>query len=637
MLKKLIFTGLLFGFTTIVSAQSQESMKPIEELPEDFQQNYDLVLAKRDYSASDLNQFNTSGGTVTFPDSVYINRLHTLPTEMELAYNQAVKSMIERYAGSLGRQVSYMLGEAQYYFPIFEDVLDREGLPLELKYLPIIESALRPVARSRAGASGLWQFMASTGKMYGLEVNTLVDERYDTYKATEAAVKYLKFLYNRYNDWNLVIAAYNCGEGRVDKAINRSGGQKDFWVIYPHLPKETRNYVPIFIAATYIMNYFQEHNITPSECQMPFSMDTLAINKTVHFQQISDVLNVSIEDIRKYNPQYRKDVIPGDFKTYTLTLPGANLASFISNEDAVYAHKRNELLTHRKIAGVNVVSGAPLGSTTLTYRVKRGDTLAEVAAEYGVTSNQIKQWNNLSSNTLTVGRHLKIYKQEASSNDPEVLLTSAVGEDTANVVSVSGLTKTVLVPKTTVSYYKIKSGDNWTKIAKSTKTTVSQLKEWNNVKTLIAGKNLKIEKTEYVEVQEPIKLQEPQLATVFIDPDYCASLIDSYLRKLERDESTLPLIRIASTDSKEDEQIRRSSSDDARMIYHKVRIGETITQIATRYNVSKNDIVTWNKLTGSIAKVGQRLLILLPENDKDNTVDNGEQPSNNNIIYSAGK
>lgn len=638
MLKKIIFAGLLCSFTTIVSAQDAGTGIESIETPPEVQRNYELLLSRRDGDVSNTNYNNYSDDGVFFDDSVYVKRLHSLPTKMELVYNPAVKSEIERYAGRRKRQVSYMLGEGQYYFPIFEEALDKEGLPLELKYLPVIESALNPVARSRVGASGLWQFMASTGKMYDLEINSLVDERFDPHKSTEAAIQYLKDLYSKYGDWNLVIAAYNCGPGRVDKAISRSGGQTDYWAIYPYLPKETRGYVPIFIAATYIMNYFQEHNIVPDECPKPASMDSMVVNKTIHFRQISDMLNVPIEDIRKFNPQFKTDVIPGDYKGYTLNLPINNLTAFIKNEDAIYAYKRDELLSHRKVAGANVVGGAPLGSKTLTHRVKRGDTLAKLASQYDVSSTQIKQWNKLSSNKLSVGRQLKIYQTNPTGAETQLSDNELALADTdTTVLSISGLTKTVSVPKTVVSYYKVRKGDTWSGVAKKNNATISEIKKWNNIKnnSLIAGKSLKIEKVEYIQIEETVKLPEPQLPIVLIDSTYCADLIGSYLNKMERDESTLPLIRIASTDSDASEESERRNVSDNKIIYHKVKIGETISQIAVRYNVSKKDIITWNKLSSNMAKVGQRLLILLP--DSGNIVENGEQSTGNNKSYAASE
>lgn len=620
MLKKIVITGLLLSSTIAVLGQSVRREMSVRDtitdrsivFPIDMERNYDELLSNwsKDVKYADDCRSNDDGA-VSFADSVYINRLYSLPTKMELAFNPVVRDYIEMYAGRRRNQVSYMLGEGKYYFPLFEEALDKEGIPLELKYLPVIESALNPIARSRVGATGLWQFMAGTGKMYDLEINSLVDERRDPHKSTQAAARYLKDLYGIYGDWNLVIAAYNCGPGNVNKAIRRSGGQTDYWAIYPYLPKETRGYVPAFIAATYIMNYHDEHNICPAECKNPASIDSLMIDKTIHFQQIADNLNVSVEDLRQFNPQFKSDIIPGDYKGYSLNLPIDKLSLFLDKKSDIYTYKADQYLTHRKIAGVDVVGGNRAASNAVTYRVKRGDTLARLASRYGVTSNQIKQWNGLSSNKLSVGRRLKIYKAEEEKQE-DVQLAS--NQDTT-VISVSGLTKTVAVPKTTTAYYKIRKGDTWAAIAKKNGITVSELKGLNKTSRLIAGKQLKIEKTVYVEIQEPIQLPQPEMTTVMLDSTYTAELIDGYLKKIVRDETTLPRVRISTTD--QEEVAERTNPDDAKTIYHKVKIGETITQIAARYNVSKKDIITWNKLSSNMAKVGQRLLILLPEDSND--------------------
>ena len=632
MLKKLIITGFCFSCTLFISGQSTHKGMPTHNTltdksivyPIDMEHNYDELLSKwsKNVKFAD-NCRSNDDGAVTFQDDVYIQRLYSLPTQMELVFNPVVRDYIEMYAGRRRNQVSYMLGQGKYYFPLFEEALDKEGVPLELKYLPVIESALNPIARSRAGATGLWQFMAGTGKMYDLEINSLVDERRDPLKSTSAAAKYLKDLYNIYGDWNLVIAAYNCGPGNVNKAIRRSGGQTDYWAIYPYLPRETRGYVPAFIAATYIMNYHNEHNICPAECKNPASMDSLVVNKNVHFQQIADVINVSLEDLRQFNPQFKSDIIPGDYKGYALNLPIHKLSAFLDNKDAIYAHRSEEFLKHRKVAGVDVVGGARTAGGTVTHRVKRGDTLARLATRYGVTSTQIKQWNGLSSNKLSVGRRLKIYrkesvKQEQPSSDVQLAANVEANSAETAVVTVSGLTQTVSVPQTSTTYYKIRKGDTWAVIAKKNNVAVSELKQWNKTNKLIAGKQLKIQKVEYVQTEEPVKLSEPELPSVILDSTHTADLIDGYLKKIVRDESSLPLVRIASTDSDEPE---RKSSDDTKIIYHKVKIGETITQIASRYNVSKKDIISWNKLSSNMAKVGQRLLILLPEGESGRTAD----------------
>jgi len=277
----------------------------------------------------------------------YVDRLSRLPTIMEMAYNDVVQKFIDRYSGRLRRSISYMLGASNFYLPIFEEALEAYKLPLELKYLPIIESALNPNAVSRVGATGLWQFMLATGRHYGLQVNSLVDERRDPVKASYAAARYLSDLYKVFGDWNLVLAAYNCGPGNITKAIHRAGGQKDYWQLYPYLPKETRGYVPAFIAANYMMTYYSQHNICPMNTRLPAQSDTIMVSKQVHLQQIADVLDISIDQLRTLNPMYRRDVIPGNTEPMPLRLQLADINRFIDLEDSIYNHRSDELLTNR--------------------------------------------------------------------------------------------------------------------------------------------------------------------------------------------------------------------------------------------------------------------------------------------------
>jgi membrane-bound lytic murein transglycosylase D len=615
MLKKIIISGIFAVCSLMMAAQS--NMPEGDDTPPEFERTYELLLSKRDISAE---QGNYSNGIILFDDSTYIKRLYSLPTTMELAFNPVVKQQIELYAGRRRSQVSYMLGEGKYYFPIFVEALDREGLPLELKYLPVIESALNPIARSRVGASGLWQFMAPTGRMYDLEINSLVDERFDPHKSTNVAVKYLKSLYAKYGDWNLVIAAYNCGPGNVDKAIRRSGGLSDYWSIYPHLPRETRGYVPIFIAATYIMNYYQEHGISPAEGTKPASMDSVMISRNLHFQQISDMLDIPIDEIRRYNPQFKNDIIPGEYKAYSLNLPMNKLSAFIDNENDIFAHRASELLTHRKIAGLDVVGGGGSNARTITYRVKKGDTLSRIASMHGVTASQIKSWNGLSSNKLTVGRRLNIHRAAAPAPKAPSNANTELASNTSNLegkptgeANANASVKTEA--RTVTTYYKVLRGDTWGRVAQKNNATIADIKKWNNIKDnrLLAGAQLKIQKTEYVEVavpEEP-KLPKPELVYVEIDSTFTIDIFDSYLRKVEMSEASLPRINISTTDEAPD----RRRTDDSKMVYHRVKIGETITQIAARYNVSQKDIISWNKLPSNTARVGQRLLILLPNGD----------------------
>lgn len=346
----------------------------------------------------------------TFPDSVYIDRLSRLPAVMEMPYNDIVRKFIDQYTGKLRGQVSFMLGAANFYMPIFEEALDAYGLPLELKYLPIIESALNPSATSRAGASGLWQFMLRTGKLYGLESNSLVDERRDPIQSTWAAARYLRDMYDIYKDWNLVIAAYNCGPGNVNKAIRRAGGKTDYWDIYRYLPRETRGYVPAFIAANYVMAYYCKHGICPMQTDILAVTDTVRVNQRLHFRQIADVCGVSVEQLAGLNPQYKQQVIPGDTKPQTLRLPLECISVFIDNQDSVYAYRRNELFKNRRTVAVS--TGAPTSATgqPTYHRIRSGETLGGIARRYGVTVSQLRQWNGLKNNNIRAGRKLKIYK-----------------------------------------------------------------------------------------------------------------------------------------------------------------------------------------------------------------------------------
>ena len=347
------------------------------------------------------------------PDSVYRRRLAALPCIMEMPYNSHVRSFIDLYTVKRRQQMEYMLGLGTYYFPLFEEVLAANNMPLELKYLPVIESALNPNAFSHMGAAGLWQFMTATGRMYGLEINSLVDERMDPIKSTHAAVRYLKDLYAIYADWNLVIAAYNCGPGNVRKAISRSNGKRDYWTIYPHLPKETRGYVPVFIAATYAMEYATEHNLCPAIVDVPIMSDTIEVRETIHLEQIASVTGIPVEQLKRLNPQYRKDIIPGKHKPYPLCLPAHYLDAFIKNYDEIVQYKADELINNRRdeieIAR-QTTSGAGSSGKTTYHTVKKGQTLGGIAQKHGVSVANLRKWNKINGSMIREGQKLKIMK-----------------------------------------------------------------------------------------------------------------------------------------------------------------------------------------------------------------------------------
>jgi len=352
-----------------------------------------------------------TAGYIFFPDSTYINRLQRLPYVMEMPLSDEVRSFIEMYA-KRRKQVAYMLGLGQsYYFEMFQQTLAKHNIPMELCYLPIIESALNARAISRAGAGGLWQFMVKTGHIYGLEVNSLVDERMNPELATEAAARYLKSMYSLYHDWHVVIAAYNCGPGNVQKAIRNSGGKTSYWEIYPYLPRETRSYVPIFIAACYIMNYYQEHNICPAKSKYNYATDTIMISDRVHMRQISDVIGMNYEELTFLNPQYKTGIIPGNIKPYPLTLPLAYINSYAANRDSILAHMPELSARMEKVtaAGSNGSKSGNNGKGGKAYyKVRKGDTLGAIAKRNHTTVKRLQQLNGLRTTNIRVGQSLRL-------------------------------------------------------------------------------------------------------------------------------------------------------------------------------------------------------------------------------------
>lgn len=402
------------------------------DLPEAMNYEVDSLLNLY-YSKTYLQQdedCNYRDENRDYPKEVYIERLSRLPNVMEMPYNEIVQKFIDRYTGRLRHSVSYMLRASNFYIPIFEEALEAYGLPLELKYLPVIESALNPKATSHAGAAGLWQFMVATGKQYGLEINSLIDERRDPIKSSYAAAHYLKDLYNIFGDWSLVIAAYNCGPENINKAIHRADGQADYWKIYPYLPRETRGYVPAFIAANYVMNYYCEHNICPMRTTLPAKTDTVVVSKDVHLKQIADVCGIDIEELRTLNPQYRRDIVNGNNKPSVIRLPANATNTFIANEDSIYRYETDALLTRRSL--VEVESSKYTTSTSSTRKsysksksrkrkssrrsrtrkksvtVRSGDTLSEIAERHHTTVKKLRQLNGIKGNNIRAGKKIRV-------------------------------------------------------------------------------------------------------------------------------------------------------------------------------------------------------------------------------------
>ncbi|MBQ7222232.1 MAG: LysM peptidoglycan-binding domain-containing protein [Bacteroidales bacterium] len=348
------------------------------------------------------------------PDSVYIARLNKMNSYIKIPYNNYVRNYIIQYTQKMPGKIEQILGLAKYYLPIFEEILIEYDLPVELKAMAVIESALNQKAVSRAKAKGMWQFMYKTALTYNLDIDSYVDERFDPEASCRAAARYLRDSYDIFGDWSLAIASYNCGAGNVNKAIRRSGGGKDFWEVYKYLPRETRGYVPAFVGALYTLEYYKEHNLVPAAISLPAHVDTFHVNKNLHFGQISENLGITVEELRDLNPQYLFDIIPGEKKEYILKLPFNYTMAFVEKENQIYGYKDSVYFDPVKIKQINSGVTAIADGSYITHKVTSGQTLSGIAAKYGTTVTNIKSWNNLKSNTIRVGQNLRIYGKNAA-------------------------------------------------------------------------------------------------------------------------------------------------------------------------------------------------------------------------------
>ena len=416
------------------------------------------------------------------PDEVYIERLKKMNSFISLPYNDIVKNYIILYSEKMPTKMAHMLGLCQYYMPIFDETFNKHDLPEELKAMAIIESAMNPLAVSRAGAKGMWQFMYATAKMYGLHIDSFVDERMDPFKAADAAARYLQDAYEIFGDWNLAIASYNCGAGNVNKAIRRSGGKRAFWDIWPYLPRETRGYVPAFVGALYAMTYYKEHGIKPEAVEMPIHVDTFKINKQLHLKQVAELTGAPLEELKNLNPQYRHDIIPGNSREYILRLPYTYTNAFIEHEDSVYTHKYDEFFNPTTIKKIQ--DGAD--GERIVYVVKNGDYLGRIASRNRCTVAQIKRWNGLKSNNIRVGQRLVIYRGGGGPS------TSSSSSSTTAAASSSSSSSTQSSAPT--GTYTVKSGDTLSGIATRHGVTVNQLKQWNGLTSnnIRVGQKLKL-------------------------------------------------------------------------------------------------------------------------------------------------
>ena len=400
------------------------------------------------------------------PDEVYIERIRKMNSFITLPYNEIVRSYIILYSEKMPTKMSHMLGLCNYYMPIFEEILNSYDMPEELKAMTIIESAMNPLAVSRAGAKGMWQFMYSTAKMYGLHIDSFVDERLDPVKSAEAAAQYLMDAYKIFGDWNLAIASYNCGAGNVNKAIRRAGGSRAFWDIWPYLPRETRGYVPAFVGALYTLKYHKEHGIKPAAVGMPIAVDTFYINKQLHLKQVSELTGAPLDELKNLNPQYRHEIIPGHEREYILRIPYTYTNAFIEHEDSLYKHKTD--IYFNPVTIKQIKDGGD--GERIVYKVKSGDYLGKIAGKYRVSVAQIKKWNNLKSNDIRVGQRLIIYRgghapaSTSSSSSSSAKSTSSSSTPSGNKIT-----------------YTVKKGDVLGRIAENHGVGLSELKSWNKL------------------------------------------------------------------------------------------------------------------------------------------------------------
>lgn len=535
----MIIAVLLAGLSYVSGSSLQDSLyvDDAELIQPVFEDNLDSLLNM--YYMQQGNTMNNDDMLIDLPnddsivqylpDSVYVSRLQALRSGIPLTYNQIVRRYIEMYTQRKKDKVGRMIGLSQYYFPLFDDIFDYYGVPNELKYMSIIESALNPRARSRARAVGIWQFMYGTAKLYGLTINGLVDERRDPIKATHAAAQFSKDLYDVFKDWQLVIAAYNCGPGNVSRAIRRSGGKRNFWEIYPYLPRETRGHVPAFIAAVYTMNYYREHNIVPQQSGFPIKVDTMIIRDDLHLMQVAEVLNIPIDLLRDLNPQYIHDIIPAKGTSYTLILPSDYITRFIDMADVIFAYKDSIYFNPSNMLKEPTYTRhayhqrgkivAPKGYAVVTYRVKEGDNLGLVASWFHCRVNDILEWNNLYSSRIRIGQKLILlvpagkssYYQKIdllSFEEKQQLGKGKISQNNSTsdgdkkmATSSSDKTqkKQADEAKGNAVYYTVKQGDTLWEIArKYPGITLKDLREWNNLPPnahIVPGQQLIIKKT----------------------------------------------------------------------------------------------------------------------------------------------
>jgi membrane-bound lytic murein transglycosylase D len=569
-----------------------------------------------------------------------------------IEYNQGLENLIKSFLKNRRKAFANQMAVAQYYFPVFEEALAKQNVPLEIKYLAVVESALNPKAVSRVGATGLWQFMYQTGKQYNLSIDSYVDERSDPLKSSDAAAQYMTNMYAIFNDWDLVLASYNSGPGNVSKAIRRSGGQQNFWNIKDKLPKETQGYVPAFLATMYIYEYHKEHGIVPKKALVRhFATDTVMVKKEMSFAQISNLLDIPIEQLQALNPSYKRNVIPNYAgKSHYLTLPSSKVAVFTSNEDKIYAYVQYELDKKEKVKqnwksnyikdSLAYVSAS--NTKVKYYKVKRGDNLGDIAKRNDVAVSDLKKWNHLKGNAVASGKSLKIIIERDS--DPSIKLASnidknkaVVGKDNSNLATADSKVTTdkkdTLVVNAT-NFYIVQKGDNLNTIAKKYNTSVAEIKEWNHLTTpnIKLGTTLQVANTA-LETKEAVAVVTPELKDIqyevqkgdnlgSIAKKFGTSLTDlRQWNNLQNNNlaigNTLVVakneIAIVTNNApvnsfkKKDIATASSKNDDVSYLVQK---GDSLFSISKKYpGVTVSDLKKWNNITGDDLKPGMGLKI----------------------------
>lgn len=563
-----------------------------------------------------------------------------------IEYNQGLENLIKSFLKYRKKAFEAQMSVAQYYFPLFEEALAKQNVPLEIKYLAVVESALNPKAVSKAGATGLWQFMYYTGKQYNLNIDSYIDERCDPLKASAAAAQYMTNMFTIFNDWDLVLASYNSGPGNVTKAIRRSGGQQNFWNIKKNLPLETQGYVPAFLATMYIYEYHKEHGINPKKALVRhFATDTIMVKKEMSFAQISDLLDIPIQQLQALNPSYKRNVIPyyAD-KNHYLTLPSCKVAVFTSNEDKIYAYVQNEINKRektnqgKKAPFIKDTTALAFNSKVKYYKVKRGDNLNEIAEKNNVAVTDLKKWNHIKGNTVTAGKSLKIINNTntalASIQDKNKAITVKDNTNVATVESKSSVDKKDTLATNATNSYVVQKGDNLNSIAKKYNTTVAQIKEWNHLNSanLKLGTSIQISNAVVPETTEAVAVVAPELKDIkyevqkgdnlgSIAKKFGSSYVDLKVWNNLRSNNltvgnvlivakteTLITTNNATADSFKKRDTNTSSKNAD--IDYLVQKGDSLFSISKKYpGVTVSDLKKWNNISGDDLKPGMGLKI----------------------------